>query len=61
MDRWTDGQMDEWTDEDIDGSVIGLEGFLTCNILVHRSCLEKTPYLVMIIIDVLTRLAIEER
>lgn len=53
--------MDEWTDEDIDGSVIGLEGFLTCNILVHRSCLEKTLYLVMIIIDVLTRLAIEER
>ena len=53
--------MDEWTDEDIDGSVIGLKGFLTCNILVHRSCLVKTPYLVMIIIDVLTRLAIEER
>lgn len=61
MDRWTDGQIDEWMDKDVDGSVTGLEGFLTCSILVHRKCLEKTPFLVMIIMDVLTRLAIEQR
>lgn len=37
MDRW----VGEWMEEDIDGSVVELEGFLMCNILVDAQKLSR--------------------